>query len=473
MPRKNWWVIGWAGQAWRQTLFQWREQLLGILKTTIRTPNEYAVAAALLLGAKESLDSTLRNAYADTGAMHVLAVSGLHVGILMLILGFLLGFLKQFGPNGKRLQALLLLVMLWLFSFLTGASASVLRASTMLSFVLVGQVLGRQINVYNSLAASAFLLLCIDTNLLYQVGFQLSYLALLGIVYLQPKIYQRWTIQPRLGDWLWQGVSVSLAAQLATAPLSLYYFHQFPLFFWLSGVVVTAAAGILLGLGLGVLLLTNVPVVGAWLATAFQWSLFTMNSAIFGIQQLPGAVWEGFWLESWQLYLAYFILFAVIICLLQRRLPWGIAALSGVVLLMSVEVWQQQQQRQQAQLCIYNSRKSSAWTVLNGQESITWTDSSLLETPQLPYLQQNYLYSKGIQHQQHLALETEWQAPFGSYRNGKGRFLSTALALYRPADINQRSSAPLPVDYVLVCGNPRLYDLERIDASVPVQNLGF
>jgi competence protein ComEC len=473
LPRRNWWRTGWKGQLWRQTLYDWRAYLLTILKQHLDTPNEFAVASALLLGAKEHLDSNLRNAYADTGAMHVLAVSGLHVGILILILSHLLVFLKQLGPLGKQLQALLLLLALWLFAFLTGASASVLRASTMFSFVLFGRVLGRPINVYNSLAASAFLLLLTDTHLLYNVGFQLSYLALWGIVFLQPKIYRWWTFKTRWVDWLWQGTSVALAAQLATAPLSLYYFHQFPIFFWLSSLVVTAAAGVLLGLGIALLLLSKVPLLGGVLGQVFQWALFIMNSVIFGIQQLPGAVWEGFWLELWQLYLAYFILLAVVVCWLQRRLPWGIAALSGLLLYSCFEVWQEGQQLQQNQLCIYHSRKSSAWTLLRGQQSITWSDSSLLHAPALDYLQKNYLCSKGIHTQQQFALKSQWKTPYGQYKNGKGIFGTTALALYGPEQATQRSAYPLPVDYVLLHNNPRLYDVQRIRALYDYDTLVF
>ncbi|MGH1334771.1 MAG: ComEC/Rec2 family competence protein [Aureispira sp.] len=473
LPRKDWHVMAWDGQYWQQQIYTWKNSLLEILKETITTPNEYAVAAALLLGAKSSLDRPLKNAYADTGAMHVLAVSGLHVGILIAILGFLLRFLTLLGPKGKRLRALLLLVFLWLFALLTGASASVLRASTMFSFLLLGQVLGRSINIYNSLAASAFLLLCLDTNLLYQVGFQLSYLALIGIVYLHPKIYALWKTNTRWKDWLWQGIAVSIAAQIATTPLSLYYFHQFPVFFWLSGLVVTALAGVLLAVGLALLLLSQVPILGVLIAKLFESLLFVMNTLIFGIQQLPGAVWEGFWLETWQLWLAYFILISIIICLLQRRLPWGIAALTGIAIFLSFEVWQQGEQRQQAQLCIYNSRKSSAWSVLDGKTSFTWIDSTLLLGNQLEYLQQNYLYAQGITNQQKFTLKTTYRGNFGEYINGKGIFFGTRLALYGAEEVYLESGTPLSVDYVLLHGNPRLYDLERIALLYDYQTLVF
>lgn len=473
LKRQQWQAMHWQGKWWKKQLYQWRSYLLAVLKENISSPNEYAVASALLLGAKSSLDNQLKNAYADTGAMHVLAVSGLHVGILIYLLGYLLAFLERLGPKGKRLKAFLLLVILWLFALLTGASASVLRASTMVSFLLLGQVLGRSMNVYNSLAASAFVLLCIDTSLLYQVGFQLSYLALLGIVYFYPKIYQLWKIDSYVGDKIWQAIAMSLAAQLATTPLSLYYFNQFPTFFWLSGLVVSAFAGVLLSLGLALLVLAQLPILGKLIAQVFEWALWLMNSFIFGIQQLPGAVWEGFWLSTWQVGMAYFILIASIICLIQRKLPWGIAALTGISLFLIMELWQESQQLQQAQLCIYNSRQNSAWSVIHGKQAFTWVSNGLLGDQQLEHIQKRHLYSKGITEQAQFPLDSTWQHPAGHYTQGKGLFLDTRLALYGPEEVSLKSTAPLKVDYVLLHDNPKLYDVTNIQQLYQYNTLVF
>jgi competence protein ComEC len=473
LPSHNWRAMDWQGALWQKQLYQWKQYLLTVLQQTIDTPNEYAVAAALLLGAKSGLDKKLKNAYADTGAMHVLAVSGLHVGILIGILQFLLFFLGRLGRRGKQLKALFLLVFLWLFALLTGASASVLRASTMFSFLLLGRVFGRSINVYNSLAASAFLLLCLDTNLLYSVGFQLSYLALIGIVYFYPKIEQLWQPKARWTQAIWNATALSLAAQLATTPLSLYYFHQFPLFFWLSSWVVAALAGVLLGLGIALLLVAQIPTVGAIVAMLFKYLLLTMNSFIFGIQQLPGAVWKGFWLEGWQLWLLYFILIAAVICLLQRRLPWGIATLTAMVLFISFEVWEQHKQLEQAQLCIYSSRKNSGWTVLKGRQAFTWADSSLLASNELAYLQQNYLYANGVTVPQLFSLDSNGVGQWGHYKQGLGYFGTTRLALYGPKQLRLQSHAPLSINYVLVHNNPRLYDLDQIRLLYNYETLVF
>ena len=450
-----------------------RTRLLAILKQHLTTPNEYAVASALILGAKDQLNSEIRNAYADTGAMHVLAVSGLHVGILVVMLNFLLGFFQRPSKWWKRGKVLLLLLVLWSFALLTGASASVLRASTMFSFVLVGQSFNRKINIYNSLAASAFFLLCINPLMLYDIGFQLSYLALSGIVYLHPRIYKRWYIENWLGDWIWNGVALSFAAQIATLPIALYYFHQFPIFFWVSGVIVTAAAGIILGLGLCLLLFNGGPLLGSLLGYGLFGSIWLMNSLIFVIQQLPGAVWEGFWLEYWEMWAWYFVIGTVILLLVKRQLKWAIPPLAACCLLLAHRAYQHFQQEQQSLLCVYNSRNSSLISYTNGKNNITIADSSLIGSPQMQYAQQNHLWAMGISKQEVYTLEDSIQNRILYYKHKKGHFGKKRLLLYSKQEAQQQSHTPLAVDYVLVHGNPKLKSVRQIEELCLFQKLIF
>ncbi|BDS11671.1 ComEC/Rec2 family competence protein [Aureispira anguillae] len=438
-------------------------QLLKILQQHLPSPNEYAVAAALILGAKDQLNKEIRNAYADTGAMHVLAVSGLHIGILAGLISFLLGLIRSENRKWKKVKTLLLLSLLWGFALLTGASASVLRACTMFSFILVGQLLGRKINVYNSLAASAFLLLCINPFLLFDVGFQLSYLALIGIIYLHPKIYKFWYIEHTVGNWIWKGLALSIAAQISTFPISLYYFHQFPVFFWLSGVVVTAAAGLILGIGLCLFLLYFVPVLSTALGYLLYAAVWLMNSLIFAIQQLPGAVWDGFWLESWQMWSWYGLIISTIYLLSKRQLKWAFIPLSFCTILLGHHALQRYDQSQQVQFCIYNHRKNTLFSYITGRNCITWADSNLIGTPQMQYSQQNHLWSMGINDHQIYSLEDSIQTNKVHYRNKKGQFFRQRLALYTPQSTLQQSHAILEVDYVLVQGNPKLKSIRQIE----------
>jgi competence protein ComEC len=249
--------------------------------------DDLAVAAALIMGRRDLLGSEVRSAYADTGAIHVLAVSGLHVGILALLVVQLLRLLFPPRPFFRYLGMGLTVVVVWYFALVTGLSASVQRAALMVTVVVVGKGLNRNNSLFNLLAIAALIMLVAEPKQLFQVGFQLSFAAVAGIGLFTRKL-QSLLYLPRSLRWTWDAISVSVAAQLGTLPLSLYYFGQFPLYFLLSGTLVIGFAYLTLGLGLlhGVLatfggtLLTG-PLLAAVVAL--------QNAFIFFCRQLPGA----------------------------------------------------------------------------------------------------------------------------------------------------------------------------------------
>lgn len=473
VPSGQWIRLGWSGSIWRQHLYQLRHHLLLILEEHLPTPNEYAVGAALLLGAKEHLDRDLRNAYADTGAMHILAVSGLHIGILMGLLAFGLKGLERRGKRGKQLRVVVLLLALWGYALLTGASASVLRASTMLSFVLLGQLGQKRINIYNALAASALLLLFVDPFMVLGVGFQLSYAALLGIVYFHPKIYRVWKAPNTVLDWLWNGLAVSLAAQLATAPLSVYYFHQFPLYFWLSGVVVMAMGGLLLGIGAALLLLHAVPVLGGALGKLLYGCLWLTNSLIFGIQQLPGAVSDGWWWTGVQLFLAYGIVWGMERTLDKRWMRWALVPALGAVCWVGLEAKKIQEQVSQQQLCLHHHRGGGFLSYVQGAVCITIGAVDYNHAATRQYAQQNYLFAKGVQENNYYTWDTVVQSSTLHYQNYCVQVSHQRLAIFLPEHLHQASQAPLPVDYLWLQGNPKLYDLSALQDYYDYDHLIF
>ncbi|NOY96160.1 MAG: ComEC/Rec2 family competence protein, partial [Chlorobi bacterium] len=217
------------------------ERIRGRLISTYRENNivdeKFAILSALTLGYKEALGPDVKSVFSSTGAMHVLAVSGLHVGIIYLIVNFLFGFLKR-NPKGRVPFICLAIAILWSYALVTGLSPSVQRAATMFSIVIIGENLRRPANIYNTLASSAFILLVMNPNLLYDVGFQLSYSAVFGIVFFQPKIYKLFSPKYWLSDKAWALFSVSVAAQITTFPFILYYFNQYPTYSILSNFIV-------------------------------------------------------------------------------------------------------------------------------------------------------------------------------------------------------------------------------------------
>ena len=253
----RWWIsTSQIGFSLIRFSHQWQDFFLEKINQWRLRERETAVSKALLLGFREDIDQELMKAYSSAGAMHVLAVSGLHVGIIYLMLAKALFFLQ--GKAWRRgLKLLLLIVFLWGYALLTGLSASVVRAATMFSFVAVGQLFNRHTSIYNTIVVSAFFLLLIKPTYLFEVGFQLSYAAVFGIVWLQPRMERLLPALPtRLLRGLWAITTVSIAAQLATFPLGLYYFHQFPALFLISNILVIPLVSILMYYGIGLLVFT-------------------------------------------------------------------------------------------------------------------------------------------------------------------------------------------------------------------------
>lgn len=310
-------------------LEQWRSEQLDKWREALKDPSVFAIASAMVFGYKNEMPEEIRTTYAETGASHVLAVSGLHVGLIYLFCSFLLRKLRW-----RLGKAVISLCVIWGFAFLTGATPSVLRASAMFSFVLVGQQMRRPISIYNSLAGSALFLLIDNPLWLFHIGFQLSYLAVLGIVIFQPLFYGWWIPSNGWADKIWTLITVSFAAQLATMPFTLYYFHQFPVYFWLSGLIVVPAAPLIIGLGLVLIVCTNWLPDWEWIPSLMLDHLIGLiNGALEMIRAIPGSVATGIYLHGG----AVALLLASLIFLAWiwenrswRRLHWLLIALNAV-----------------------------------------------------------------------------------------------------------------------------------------------
>lgn len=245
------------------------------------------VAEALLLGEKKSLDRQTRDSYSQAGVMHVLAVSGLHVGIIYGLFFFISELLKLQGQK-KRIYFLLVVLIIWSYAFLTGFSPSVIRASTMFSLITLGQLRDRKTSIINILAFSATLMICFNPDVIYEVGFQLSYIAVLGIVLLQPLILRWWLPPNQVLDYFWKILSVSIAAQLVTFPLTVYYFHSFPTYFMLGNLLILPLAFLIMQVGVPWIVLGTIPWFGNFLGKVLNFLIGLQNSLIEVINQLPG-----------------------------------------------------------------------------------------------------------------------------------------------------------------------------------------
>jgi len=256
-----------------------RKKIIANLKAKGLKGDELVVVKALLLGERTGLSSDLQQNYAAAGAMHILAISGLHIGIIMLLIGFVLKPLELL-KNGSVLKLILLVFSLWFYATLAGLSPSVVRATTMFTALSFGLFLNRKTDLINVLALSAIILLLFNPFYIFDVGFKMSYLAVLAIILFLPKISGLWHPKLKPINYFWQLISVSAAAQIGVLPLSLYYFHQFPGLFFLTNIVIIPLLGIILGLGLILIILAYFNGLPAFFVDFYQNIIHLLNQFV-------------------------------------------------------------------------------------------------------------------------------------------------------------------------------------------------
>jgi len=385
--------------AFYATIYNIRNKVLSWLKAHIDREKEFGVAAALLVGYKAAINDKLRQSYASTGAMHVLAVSGLHVGILYLLLS---RFLSSFGKLGlpEWGQAIVIIGFLWFYAFLTGLSPSVFRAATMFTFVTIGQNMKRITNIYGSIITSLFVLLLINPFLITQVGFQLSYAAVIGIVFLQPKIY---SLIPEPRFWLprqlWSLTAVSLAAQIATFPLGIFYFNQFPTYFFISNLMVIPAAATILYTGIAFILIQalGLLMIGNLLGQLLNLILWCLNQMIFRVENLPNSLIEGLYLTTPQLALLYGFIFTLVFSLAFRQKRLLFAGLICFISLWSLIAIEKVKDYQTPQLTFHHVSGSSLVSFVHGSSGFYLGDQKILKNQeQLKFNSYRYFWEQGI-----------------------------------------------------------------------------
>jgi competence protein ComEC len=329
-----------------------RAYLSSSLKENL-SDKELAIALALILGDKSLLDQEITTSFTNTGAMHVLAVSGLHIGIIMQILMAILG---QFSKVLSRKNAVIfVVVIMWIYAIITGLSPSVLRAVFMFSVLVLSQLMGKNHNSINSLFFTAFCLILIEPYTLYDIGFQLSFLAMLGIFLLYKPIEQIIYIENKWIRKVWQGTAIGFGAQLMTTPLSLYYFHQFPNYFVLTNIGLMASSGLILGLGIWIFTISWWTAIARLSGMLLSFIIFISLWFIEWVEQLPGAVAYGFEVP---LLLVLFITCLVLLLFLVLRKPSYVKLAYGIgFLCLCLIVFKRYKNHVTDELCVFNARQ--------------------------------------------------------------------------------------------------------------------
>ena len=362
-PQKN--ILS-ASAALQTELSNW-------LQPYLQTPNEFYVGTALILGAKNTEASDIKNAYIQTGAMHILAVSGMHIILLWVALKWLVGLLIKNKKANTLIGTLAGLIVIWVFACVTGLGASVLRATVMATFLGLGALTNRKGNAINMLAASSFFLLVIDPNFLFDIGFQFSYLAVLSIVVFYPYIFKWFFFRSRILRAAWEITALGFAAQILVTPLSLLYFHRFGTYFWLTGLLAIPVSTVALYAGLLVFLFHPIQPL-AWCAgKIFYFCVYLMNVIILKTDALPLGSISGVYLSLFSVVAIYLIIFFTYGGIYQKKLRAWNPALLSVLVLTSFGAFKFQTKHQSA-ICIYNTPNKTLIDIFSEDQCLTVTN---------------------------------------------------------------------------------------------------
>lgn len=339
---------------------------LGLRKCIVREFQYYihhseaaVVASTLIMGYRANLSPELLSAYAGTGTLHILSVSGMHVALVFLMFSFLLKPFDRF-KHGKWVKTLLLVLLIWFYALITGFSSSVNRAALMLSFPVLGKLVNKQMNTYNLLALSAFLILIIDPIYLFDIGFLLSYLAVLGLVWLHPHLYNLFYFKSKVADAVWNYAALSIAAQAITFPLSIYIFHQFPIYFLISNLIIALPAAFIMYAGIGFVLLLPIKQVLPLLGIVLDQTIGKTNLILDYIEHLPLATIQGIYIDKLQLVLLYLFLVLLIYSFTLKRKKLFFVAIGSFLLFFILYTYDRICLLKQEKIVFYSLRKNTA-----------------------------------------------------------------------------------------------------------------
>lgn len=449
-----------------------QKRLLSLLKKHLTTDREFAVGSALLLGYRDAVGEDVRNAYVQTGSMHILAVSGMHILLIYNGLQLIFRLHKTGNRRFRWSQAILGLSLIWLFALITGLSASVLRAAVMASFLAIGHTMKRRGNTYNILAASAFFLLLWNPLFLFDVGFQLSYFAVIGIAYFTPKIQKLVISKSKIVNLIWDSLSFGFAAQLVVTPLSLYYFHQFPTYFWLSGLLAIPVSNGALYIGIVLFFLDWLPYVGYFLGKILFGLIFLMNEIIFLIQRFPLAIVNNLTLSLISLFLIYTALIHIGFTIHSRKLRGFFTPLSILMVLNTLYAFSTIEHREQKRIVIYHVFRNSLIDFFEGGTCFSFTKKGVKSPSvenRLKHASENHRIQLKIKEIRPYSLDDTLKTSNFWFHKGLCQFDSFRLLI---VDKLPKEQVTLPVNAVLIRGNPPL-NIEDLYQKVQFKEIIF
>jgi competence protein ComEC len=428
-----------------QFIFNCRHWVISTLQKFIPGEKEQGLAEALLIGYKDDLDKNLVQSYTNTGVVHIIAISGMHLGLIYWLLLWLTKPIKR--KKFLWLRIILILTGLWLFTLLAGAQASVVRSAVMFTCIALGEALSKRTSIYNTLALSAFLLLAYNPFWLWDVGFQLSYAAVVSIVTFYRPVYNWFYFPYKALDFLWKTMAISIAAQILTTPVSLYHFHQFPVLFLLTNIFAVPVSSVILFAEIGLCTFSWLYPFAKLLGAITEFLIWCMNSYIEKIETIPFSLWNGFSLSVTQSLLLLVAATAICFWLMdKKKWTFWLSAVSLLVfiVLRSISI---EEAYQQKKLIVYNVPKYSAIDLIDGRTFSFVGDSELLRDD---FIRNFHIQPSRVLHR----IEPQ-QALSASCKNFK--FYNKLIALIDSSGYFTTVEPGQAVDLLILSKNPKLY----------------
>jgi len=437
-----------------KTVYGLAASVRGTISTKLQQANfgieELSIVQALLLGQRVDISQETYNNYKNAGAVHILAVSGLHIGILLLLLQFVLRPLERF-PKGKGIKLIAIVLLLWCFALLAGFSASVVRAVTMFSFVAYALHLNRPTNTFNILALSMFaILLVINPMLLFQVGFQMSYAAVFSIIWIYPLLQRFWFPKNKIARKIWQLLSVSIAAQLGVLPMSLFYFHQFPALFFVSNLLVVPALGLILGMGILTMVLALLNRLPTWFVELYNGVIGLMNSIIAKVAQQEAFVFRNISFDAIQLVLSYGIIISLLILCTRLNFKRIVVFLGCILCFQCWTIYASYSTSKKNTLLLAHRTTKSIFLHQTGYQLTISSSDGIASNA----LSKDYRVAERIENVKYQPIKNSYL-----WRNKKVIVIDS-IAVYPPESI----------DYIILTQSPKI-NLERLIDSVQPQQI--
>ena len=434
-----------------------RKKMIDIVESSGLDLREQALASALLLGWDDKIDASTLQAFSTAGLSHLLCVSGLHVGIIFAMIGYGLFFLER-TRKLRLLKGVLQLLLVWFFAMMTGLAPSVVRSATMLSFVVFARLLNRKSNTYNNVAGAAWVLLLYDPFYLLDVGFQLSFTAVLGIVGIQPLLSKLIQTKYKSINYVWDLACVSIAAQLATLPFVLYYFHQFPVHFLIANVLIIPFSGFILGTALFLILFSSVPFLSWILVKLFSFEISFIYYIVEFVEKLPYALISNIHFDMIQAVLVTIIIlgFSIGIVNAGRRIVY----FSSVMLILflcysSVDLYAHSKQQQ---WIVYNiNNKYSGIEFITGKESFLYTtEFVLVDTASKKFSTEGFRNSKRLSQMNEFDIKDSTRVAPVFKKGNFFKFSDDRILVCNSDHIKHKSDKKVQLDYLVLTGNPKV-----------------